>query len=498
MAIKRVIIKNYKSIEKCDISLSDINVLIGENGSGKTNILQAINYFYQNLTENHIAFNIFDENNKFSNEVRITIIYDLSDFVKISKKHFDAISYFFDEDEPVKIKYSGYYKAIISMAEKSENNQIKVELSQIKGHNIVWNCSYEDRLIYKSLFPVFFIDARELDVAEWGRVWEVLGELAKVSNAERKNIEDDLNSVILDEKKDISNKIKHILDIFENADVSVKRTVPKEFAKYVAKIFFSGEIIEQSGKRPGYYSTGTGSIKYIELLLKSIDELSKVKMKEPLVLLDEPEIGLHTSLLDELSSSINNNNRRVFSLISTHSPRMIKNFIKSQKDTQLYHVKLVSMHTGVKRMKKFLQYSPSSRYRVMDDHMNSYFSKAVLFVEGETELELFDHPVLKMLYPSFAKIDIFKAVSDKPILNIMNPKLLQNGVPYVCLIDLDKALAYDKSKRQFCFRKEYICDNSKEKFLYANKHDGREVLLHQHKRIDAWQKNYVFIIICHI
>ena len=50
MSLSRVIIKNYKSIKHCDVTLSGLNVLIGENGTGKTNLLEAINYFYNNLS----------------------------------------------------------------------------------------------------------------------------------------------------------------------------------------------------------------------------------------------------------------------------------------------------------------------------------------------------------------------------------------------------------------------------------------------------------------
>ena len=40
--IERIIIKNFKSIDELDFPLSRINVLIGANGSGKSNILEAI------------------------------------------------------------------------------------------------------------------------------------------------------------------------------------------------------------------------------------------------------------------------------------------------------------------------------------------------------------------------------------------------------------------------------------------------------------------------
>ena len=67
MPLTRLTIKNFKSIKYCDITLSDLNVLIGENGTGKTNLLDAISYFYYNLTGSNISTEIFDENNHYRN-----------------------------------------------------------------------------------------------------------------------------------------------------------------------------------------------------------------------------------------------------------------------------------------------------------------------------------------------------------------------------------------------------------------------------------------------
>ena len=40
--IKEIRIKNYKSIQKLKMPMGQLTVLVGENGSGKTNILEAI------------------------------------------------------------------------------------------------------------------------------------------------------------------------------------------------------------------------------------------------------------------------------------------------------------------------------------------------------------------------------------------------------------------------------------------------------------------------
>ena len=42
--IRRVVIHNYKSIEKCDVTLGRFNVLVGRNGSGKSNFLDVLKF----------------------------------------------------------------------------------------------------------------------------------------------------------------------------------------------------------------------------------------------------------------------------------------------------------------------------------------------------------------------------------------------------------------------------------------------------------------------
>ncbi len=482
MPLTRVKIENFKSIKHCDISLSALNVFIGENGTGKTNILDAINYFYRNLTENRAERNVFDENNSYSNEVKITLFFDFSEFVKISKSNSDEPDRF-AEQETSEIKYGGYYKTILAMASKSPNKMLSVTMTQIKGKAIIWNYSYEDRLVFKSLFPFFHLDTRSLDVTEWGYVWDILGELAKVSNEERKSIEFKIHEILLDNSKEISKKLQGITDIFVASDVTVKTAKPKDFAKNLSKVYFSGDTIHQSGKQLGYYSTGTNSIKYIELLIKSIDEIARTKLKEPVILIDEPEISLHPLFMDELSAVMTDVSSKLRIMVSTHSARLTKNIIVESDQVTLYNVKIANHYSTVHKMKKFPQYSPESKYRVTDDHINSYFSRAILFVEGETELELFSNPYLRLLFPTLKYVDVFQAMSQTPVLNIMNPRLTHTNVPYLCLIDMDKAISYDRNTKRFTLKGEYFKDTGKERYRYRNKHEDHPYVYHLRNRI---------------
>ena len=50
--INRILIKNFKSIRNLELDLMPgINVLVGQNGSGKTNILEAVYFLYKSLIE---------------------------------------------------------------------------------------------------------------------------------------------------------------------------------------------------------------------------------------------------------------------------------------------------------------------------------------------------------------------------------------------------------------------------------------------------------------
>ena len=118
------------------------------------------------------------------------------------------------------------------------------------------------------------------------KVWNVLGELAKVSNAERKEIEKKISSLVSAESREMSKKIKDINDIFSEAGVSIKPDTSKDFASTLIKLYLSGQAINQNGKQLNYYSTGTNTVKYLELLLRAIDAISKAKMKEPIILLE--------------------------------------------------------------------------------------------------------------------------------------------------------------------------------------------------------------------
>ena len=51
MKIKSILVKNFKSIREAYINTSSFNVFVGQNNHGKTNLFQAIEWFYTGKTD---------------------------------------------------------------------------------------------------------------------------------------------------------------------------------------------------------------------------------------------------------------------------------------------------------------------------------------------------------------------------------------------------------------------------------------------------------------
>ena len=77
MKIKEIRIENFRSIKQLALNLKDLGMLIGENNSGKTNILMALELFFNGTLKN-MREDFFNELGK---EIAITITFDrLNDY----------------------------------------------------------------------------------------------------------------------------------------------------------------------------------------------------------------------------------------------------------------------------------------------------------------------------------------------------------------------------------------------------------------------------------
>lgn len=125
LAIRKIEVDNCKSLWNIEVTLNRINCLLGENGSGKSNLLKAVNYFYQNMTESNLQLNLHDKHNPFVEDMKITIWFDFHRIRSIAKSHRSANRIYGHEFKP-------YFRKLLSMDKlfRDGNDLIPLTLTQ--------------------------------------------------------------------------------------------------------------------------------------------------------------------------------------------------------------------------------------------------------------------------------------------------------------------------------------------------------------------------------
>lgn len=456
MGLKRIHIRNYKSIRDFQIELKDMNLLLGENGSGKTNFLSAVKYFYDNLLFDRSSQEVFDNNNALNDKMEIILTFDMERMLVRSRKNLK-------NQIP---QYSNYYKKITRLPDRSGG--ITLKLSQFKNHQVQWNVDNDTRKLIYNMYPLYFVDTRQIDLVNWEDLWQDIGDLVKVENEVNQKLHNEIRDLVAREEFQLQDKLWRVEHAFDRLSIKVKEFSVRDFATCMAKVFYAGdEFTFLSGKLQSF-SNGTNSYNYTCLLLYILFTIGQTKMKEPLIILDEPEISLHFQIIDELCDVMLECADYVNILASTHSSRVVKNIlVKENNNSMIYQVYKRGDYSELSLLKMFKQ-DAREKYFLMDHHVNAFFAKMVLLVEGETELELFQNPYLRTLFPVLKNVEVIKGMSDKVVYRIISPESRRYNIPLVAMLDMDKILEYNYAKRKMTLKQEYFTFNGKESLYYGN------------------------------
>lgn len=438
MSISKIEINNFKSIKHCVLDFKDINLFIGENGTGKSNILNAIRYFFSCLTKEQDDSGIYNNKNHFYNEFSISITFNFERLKMISKHN--------RHREDAEVNFSDYYKWI-----GQRKNEEVLTLKKIKGKTIRWNHKWQYRQNIANLFPLYFIDSRSVNLTDWSKLWEIIGDLMKTHAETEQEINKTIETIKEDEKYKISNRFKRLSDAFDKANVRVKSFTPKQYATTISTLLFRGNVFSIEENSLELLSNGTNASNYTNLLIEILKLIAEHKLKDPIVMLDEPEISLHHKLIDALADRIFNYTGYIQFIAASHSPRLLKNIIRKDKsESQVFHVSAHQDYTYATAINLFSNES-DNRYRtvITDQHACAYFSRYILSVEGATETELFTNDYLRELFPILKQVDIMEGISDDVVQRIISPKQRHFRTNILLLMDMDKVLEYSESNNQF-------------------------------------------------
>lgn len=444
MSIKSIKIRNFKSIESIDLSFDDktlISCFLGKNGVGKTNIFAAINYFYLNLENVHVG-NVVDSVNTYNSSCEISVVYDFSNIIpKLNTQY--------NEELHEELKQLAKDCVILRKSRKLVMNKIKLTLKQDKNGKITWNQNLKVRKIIAKLFPLYIINTRKLDLITWEKIWDTINDLAsdypKVSDEEVVEILDTAFESIYNKYEKSK---KFVEKLFKDNQIALDKYHNIQRFKYMFMTIFGGEDFLNDGKNLDFYSDGINSFLYIKLLFSIICHISSLSCKSPLILLDEPEIGLHEAKVEELIDVISTTiNKNVFVLVNTHSPKIILELIANDNEINIYRLFLKKSHTQLRCLD--VNWLRSLRHVITTKETSCYFSDYLLFVEGESEYQLFKNKGLQKLFPFINKVHIYPYGSNNAIIKYVCPLYINIGIPYVTILDIDKIITFQENNSQY-------------------------------------------------
>lgn len=447
--IRRIYIENFKSLQKVSFDFEEhtnIVCLVGKNGAGKSNIFRALTYLYDHIDKSFSEDNIIDNSNPYIQKCVISISFDLH----ILKS---------------KVKYNpelaDRYNDLSEYVSKDNSNVIKLKMTQYKNGTIDFNIPNKKvREAIKNAYPIYYFDTRRLDIYTWDRVWEIINDL---SSATTKKNATECNQIIdkaftdIYGQKYVSSK-ERIESMFESIGISLDHYHFDSRYSNAFSVRFGGEHFLFEGKPLTYYSDGTNSNKYLSLIISLISQISDISYKYPIILLDEPEIGLHNEYIYEFTQKVTKDvGRKAFLFIGTHSPKLIETFANSKANFYIYRVSKYKLHSSIHKMN--LSWLIESTHKATIRETECYFYDYLAYVEGETEIQLFNHYVIRELFEKVKRIHFYSFNSNNQLLKAVRSDSLNLGIPYKIIVDMDKILVYVSKKSHINQHFKIKCDN---------------------------------------
>jgi putative ATP-dependent endonuclease of OLD family len=416
MHIESIAIKNFRIFKSLDLILNPgLNLLVGENDSGKTSLIDAIRYV---LGTNSSERSFIDESDFHNHEQEFSIQLKFVDVEKHAHIFVEHLTYEKDKDDKSRSRAVLYvqFTAKNTGQEKRGYPFIVTELKSGKNGNGL-SLESEIRTFLSTTYLKPLRDAEaELSSGRGSRLSQILNSskdllkpesineiLELIANANEKlvkegspihrtsqKIRDDyLYQLIFEQDKKFLNAIINITGI-----KNITKLTDIEKRKHLRTIL-EGLNLSLTGKRKKH-GLGYNNLLFIAAELLLLEQ--ELNSEFPLLLIEEPEAHLHPQLQMKLLQFIINkaktteNLQGIQCLLSTHSPNISskadpKNIIilSQGKAFSLRPEETELEEDNYKFLRKFLDTTKA----------NLFFARGVILVEGDAE---------NILLPSIAKL----------------------------------------------------------------------------------------------
>jgi|Deesub1362B_J571_1020462.scaffolds.fasta_scaffold00998_11 predicted ATPase len=315
--LRRLKVKNYKSLKSFDVAFGDFNVLIGENASGKSNILDCLKFLSEAVEGNlgsavnrRGGYNkiVFGGNKDYSIEITVEFeegfysfsfcedsgLYLIKEELNINRE--TVLQYVWDREKEV-----GRCEYIDKKGEKIvEDRSLRTDDLKFYSHSNFLHSSaqkfkkyIESWKFYKFSVPEI---RKELDAKKSLNLNETGGNLAQVLHS------------LLSERPKIFAKIEETLKLAIPEIEELLSPLTEQGKTYVA--------VREKGFK--------GKFDYAQIsdgTLRLLAFITAINLDSGLTCFEEPENFVHPRLLKLVVEILKNSEKQV--IISTHSPYLL-------------------------------------------------------------------------------------------------------------------------------------------------------------------------------
>ncbi len=483
MKLKKIVIKNYKCLKDIEIPIHKFNLLIGENDSGKSSILDAIELA---LTENKPEIEDFfkDKNGRSSDQIIIICYFKLIENEKEGLKNFsinkDELNFkkILARDSIKKYVYSTKFvyddlnlsenqlsrKKVKDLDKILDDLKIKIGKDERINKDMKVNKIIKHRLEaktteswieikneVKNFLPRFIkYDTNDYESPEQ-MVFKTLQMVFDSfiyntdEESEEKILISRLKTVIKDAKVKLDEKINKLLPYIKRYNDSIKNISIKPEIDFSRGLKPSPILLKDNFGEFSLESKGEGTKKRLFLSFLEWDKQITSETENQYIIrgYDEPDTSLHydaqRKLFYNILEIINQEKSNIQALLCTHSLTMIDR--ANAKD--IFHLSLNKDGiTNLEYLKSFEDEDIKSYLTELSIKMglpNSsiFFERCFLIVEGSTE----EHSLPKLYFKKYKKRfieDGIRVINIEGIGNAMGLlKLLGKNKEHCILLLLD-------------------------------------------------------------
>jgi len=433
MKISKIELRKFRSIEKCSIELNDINAIVGQNNSGKSAIIRALNCFF-NFQKEEINFIQGKHHYNMSSTPTITLT-----FSEYSSEFND-----YSDGETLNIQQT--YK----LSNKKVIYKYKKNGTYVNAPDALLD------LINQKISFVYIPPDRTATELKWEEdslIKELIEEYLKNETARRDNLTPKFKQATEHLEKGVLNKIGRELEKFYSLKKNFTYTLGfNSTSNYTAFLNNIEIFIEEFGIKHNLDDCGTGLQSVTIIAFYRV--LAKLKGKHIILGLEEPETNLHPQAQRELINSIKNTSPDEYTqvLLTTHSTVIVDNIDHK-------HITLVRKVKDIQRGFKSEAYKLKQsffedhnleefKYYQFHHYRNSdfFFANYIIIAESKNDVE-----VIKFLAKN-KKIDLdlygISLVNIDGVGNLAYPFHIVNDLklPYLLILDKDYFLPYQNDE----------------------------------------------------